>query len=155
MVLFRSLYHPVKKYAAKIRKFCVLLSLLIRNYCVSCFITARNFCVLSHTKTCKNRVWLRICHIFSAFIPISYIFSTRYSGNFFRIEYLMTCATAWRGNGVNQQYAKPRHVRGMPGAYIILIIHYLLLLSSFCPDIWFYDWVPTSGPSQTMPFRRA
>ena len=43
----------------------------------------------------------------------------------------------------------------MSGAYIILIIHYLLLLSSFCPGTWFYDWVPASGPSQTMPFRRA
>ena len=60
-----------------------------------------------------------------------------------------------RGNGVKQQYAKPRHARGMPGSYIILIIRSLLQLSTSRPGIWFYDWVPASGPSQTMPFRRA
>ena len=73
------------------------------------------------------------------------------------------CILGWAGklketlvlNVPSKQCESPRHVRGMPGAYIILIIHYLLLLSSFCPDIWFYDWVPASGPSQTMPFRRA
>ncbi len=43
----------------------------------------------------------------------------------------------------------------MPVAYIIVIIHCSLLLCRSCSDIWFYDWVPASGPSQTMPFKRA
>ena len=31
----------------------------------------------------------------------------------------------------------------------------ILLFQNMQLLMWFYDWVPASGPSQTMPFRRA
>ena len=64
----------------------------ICDYCVLCFLMTRNFCVSLHVQTCKNHVQLRICHIFSAFVLISYIFSTKCYAAISRIEYLMTCS---------------------------------------------------------------